>query len=315
MRVVGVRRRPRRSPTTGQRLKRSVLIGSIVALAILAAVQGFLWLTWTQPRVTPTIKDAYYSSCRVLTDNGKGIGSGYLLNTGYVLTAGHNIDVNMDGQIELKERKVELQFFDSTGNYRSMEGWVIAFSRKPDYAVVQPAENVKSSIEFSLRRPPVGEKIYTIGCPRGRAIHLTTGYQSTPSSSRFSRASFSVYMGNSGGAVFTEEQKTVGIVAAVGIHKRETRIKILFPMQTKEGFNLAILSGNMKYFQTLPNWCEYVRNGDIYANLENKKLGFLVIPPAPWDGYCPAEPYARMSIQIFLVLLVVWALRKELFCA
>ena len=90
-------------------------------------------------------------------------------------------------------------------------------------------------------------------------------------------------------------------------------MRIMVPEVTEDGLTLRMLQGQFQYFQTLPNWCEYVRNEDIYADLANKGIGFTVIKPVPWDGYCPAEPYAKMSVQILAFLLAVWLLRKQLF--
>ena len=238
-----------------------------------------------------------------------------LLNTGFVLTAAHNVDVDLDGVLSKKERKVKMDFFDSHGKAYSYDGYVIKMGKGPkrDFALIKPTANIKSGVRFLTKRPLLGDKLHTIGCPKTLAPHLTYGHQSLPSNKDLSRASMSVYMGNSGGGVFNENQDLVGITIGVGIDFRFAGGRFTTVERIEGGIIIRNYNGSFRYSQTLANWTEYVRNEEIYKALVSVNLGFAIILPETEVDLGIPVIYFRMSLQIFVLFVAVWFLRKELF--
>ncbi len=316
MRVIGVKRRIKRP--SRHRFYRSIAFGFVIGLVSLFLVWFVLPQTNPTPQINDSIRDSYNSACRVTVQHllGESRGSGVLLDTGFVLTAGHNVDLNMNGVLEESERDVKLEFFSPDGTAYSCKARTVMMGKAPhyDFALLQPDHDLRSNVKFDTTLPLVGDRIHTIGCPRGLALHVTTGLQSVPTNKSRARASFGVYMGNSGGGVFTESEEVVGVVVGVGIDWRDLQVVTPIRRRKKNGkVVLRFYIGDGRYMQTLPNWAEYVKSSDIYEALEEKNLGFTVITPVKKTDWMAYSDYYRMTAQIFCVLFAVFLFRKELF--
>jgi hypothetical protein len=294
--------------------KLSVVLGLLLGGFVAILAVGLMSKYNAPPvKIKPSIASSYLASCKI--DTLRGTGTGVLLDTGFVLTAGHNIDSNRDGIITKKERKVVLKFSTEYGNTYQCTGHVIYVGNifKDDFAIVEPDIHIWSDVKFKLRRAILGQDLYTIGCSKGKALHITTGVESTSVRDPLGRTSIDAYGGNSGGGVFDKNQNVLGVMTRIGVDIRSGRATTVIPINTPRGFRLHIARGNVRYVHMMAGWSEYVRSETIYHTLAEKKLGFTVIPDKEPINYRVITPYIKMSAQIFFFLFGVLLFRKELF--
>ena len=162
-------------------------------------------------------KNSFRNSCSIKdVVSGQTVGSGVLLDDGFVLTAAHVVDRNDDFVCTSNEKIVELEF----GSGEKTNGVVVYAGNHSapfdDYAVIKPLESLKiNGVKLVDYQAEVGEDLYTVGSPDGRPLHISSGLESNDSF--YGRtASIPVFFGNSGGPVFNSHGDVIGIVTRVG---------------------------------------------------------------------------------------------------
>jgi V8-like Glu-specific endopeptidase len=167
----------------------------------------------------PYLNDAFSATCSIYTSNSKS-GTGFMLDTGYILTAAHVVDKNKNQKIDPTENLVGLKF---EGISEVATGTVIMVGkwkdwRHEDIAVIKvikgkhPKSNIRLASFDTIEKLLPGEELFTVGFPYRGPVHITEGLLSTPVRD-LSRFSASLYFGNSGGGVFLKHnQEVIGLV-------------------------------------------------------------------------------------------------------
>lgn len=250
------------------------------------------------------IRDAFNSTCVISTG-----GTGVLLENGYVLTAGHVVDKNDDKKLSLNERRVTISFRDGT----RVRANVLYLGIK-DFAILEPVRDVdKRGISPSSRPSELGEKIYTIGATAMHKPHITSGHISTPDIG-MGRASCYISGGNSGGAIFSEDNEYLGTVCAVGVMPYVDSASFLMRIG-EDTYNIFV---QIPRRQELNSLCLFLPVEQTRDELDSRFLGFLLDKPEPptlREKY--DTPFNRAilwtAIQIQLILALVMYVRKDLF--
>lgn len=175
-------------------------------LAIFAILFSLLVLVHVRP--SPT--DVVHSVCAVKVwredvEEYSIYGSGVILDTGYVLTNMHVVDVNRDGVISDAEKDVVLKLY----NGEDVDATVVRYGafELPDIAILYAkGKKLKSSArlatEKDLKRMRFGDPVFGVGFPASEfPSHIVSGVLSL-SQSDFIRTSTPIYFGNSGGGLF-----------------------------------------------------------------------------------------------------------------
>lgn len=297
------------------RFKRSVLFGTIIALIGWIVLWGIIFGPDPIPkRLNENIYRAYSAACKVNNIRG-GTAGGVLLNTGYVLTAAHAVDLNDDLMVSGIERIVIVTFYDDKGHEDIIAGKVIYMARDNinDFALIELRHKRKSSIKMILDRPRIGDKVFTIGCPMGKPPHILFGYESLPALSWNGRATTTTYFGNSGGGVFNQQQELVGIVKAMGVHHKDLKFKFKVPYAVKGKWKYKTKTVKIPDFHALADWTSYNRSLFIYAQLYNVGLQDTVVIREQDNGYGLYVIYLKMLFQILGVIWCVWFFKREIF--
>jgi len=288
-----------------------IILGTLFAAALLLYVgEPKLEPIWL---VNESVDKAFNATCTIETSD-KDIGTGVLLDTGYILTAAHVVDENNNNKIEDDERETKVTFHNHTGIVSVHSATALYTFRDDylDYAVLEIKGGLYSEVSLDLLPPKLGDRVFTIGCTRGYAPHISAGLESTQTedSGLLGRAGISVYSGNSGGGIFIETQRLVGVVSKVGVDTEYTRIT--FPIPSKEGF--AFASTTIRRTIYLPNWTEYTRSHHIYLGLRNKGLGFTVVKPEKSNEilFIYLRAGAKTALQIIVVICAFYFTRKYL---
>jgi S1-C subfamily serine protease len=180
--------------------------------------------------VHPKIRNAYEGTCAITTNNSL-IGTGVLLENGYIVTAAHVVDHNDNKKLDDIEKKVTVYFFLT---HLAVDCKVVAFGdvtkTEPegvflDIAVLEPAIKIKSKVKFRKGQTLIGTPIFAIGMTLGSPPCITSGYINYPFNKYLGRASALIYKGNSGGGIFdSETQECLGIVIKVAGEKVRIRV-------------------------------------------------------------------------------------------
>jgi hypothetical protein len=244
-----------------------------------------------------------------LIDTGNNTGTGVLLDTGYILTAGHVTNKAP------KTRLVRVKFFNALGSVSSIHtGRVVysSFKRGIDFGIIELESGIKSQIKLSNKYTKVGAELFTIGCQKGRAPHITYGKKSLDASLVQSRGSMTGWFGGSGGGVFSSSNEIVGAMVSVGIEARMAHVHAYLGLGDEDNFQLHDVRGNARYFDVIPNWSEYVDSSFIFKDLASKNLMQLIEVP----GYDWNFSYIKFLLLTLLqtsgVLICVFYLRESL---
>jgi len=297
---------------------KSVLIGIFIGLITTLLVYLLLLLIPKQksPFINDDKFDPIMATC--LVDNARGTGTGVLLNTGYIITAGHVVDINRDGTIDKKERNLKVIFYDDLGAIATIHSARIVYSwgakkAKNDFAILEVPENIKSKVKLIKDYVKVGEELFTIGCSKGRIPHIAYGYKSTDHYYPLKRASLDTYFGSSGGGIYIDEHKMVGIVKGVGFDRRSTPIRAHLVIGKGKKVQLHFIQGRVNYFDVVPGWTEYTTANEIINHLESKNLLQLVeVQDKEFNIVYPKYILITL-LQILAVLFCVGYFRKIIF--
>lgn len=187
-------------------------------------------------KISPDIRDAYNATCKV--QNLFGSGTGVLLDTGYIVTAAHVVDIDKNGVLDEIEATGNWVDFDS--QVQSAE--VIVFGKwreqdQLDIAILKIANPPPSKISLATHgdydKYKYGEKIYTIGATNGDMMRVTDGRLDNlfKPEEAVDRATCDVYMGNSGGGIFhCDSNKLLGVVIQLEFDDIYLPFTILVPI-------------------------------------------------------------------------------------
>lgn len=294
---------------------KSILLGALLGL-IFVPIIYFLFLVPTEkPQfINEGVIDSILATCRI--DAGTGSGSGVLLDTGYILTAAHVVDRNNNEVLELNERSVIIEFFDDFGIVSSVHnGRVVCISgdERIDFAIIEIPEKIKSKIKLVEDYVRVGDKLYTVGCPKGRTPHITFGHKSTDDYGIQSRASLDSYFGGSGGGIYISNLEVVGVMRGIGVHKRIAHTTASIVVGEGDKAKLHFILGQASYFDVIPSWTEYISAYHIMNSLEDKNLLFVVIADSEELDLTYVKWALITLLQVAGVLLCVFVLRKQIF--
>lgn len=262
-------------------------------------------------KFAPYIHDQYKYTCLVSTKDSTG--TGVLLDTGVIITAGHVLDDNDNGKLDSEEMECHVEFFYPTavvhtgvavfmGDYTNEESSDVGL-------ITIPIEtNLRSTISLMSRGQyeslQFGSDVFTLGCPLGDKPKLSTGVIEHPSRDKLGRATCTTIMGNSGGGIYSRENSLLaGIVVQNHSFNTYSPWSIAFPVPTKDG--TMLISGSGMYFQThfTPNWTEYIPATRISELLAEHHLSYAVKKPTerinPWKIY-----FAILVNSILLIVLL-----------
>ena len=237
------------------------------AFTIVTVTLIFLGLLGFIP-VTPKFSDAYSASCVVSRSDGV-IGSGVLLDSGYVVTNKHVVDEDKNGAITFTEKTgIWVRFFEPASVHSatildsSEVNWL--FGLGGDYAVLKVDNPPKSKIRLmnreQFRDVKPGRLLYCIGATDGESPpHITFGPRSSDDEMFFSRAGLSAYFGNSGGGIFTADTTEL-----IGL---STRVHIATAMSEP---------------QVLPDWVTFTPSHEIREFISKSHKEVLVSNATTW---------------------------------
>jgi S1-C subfamily serine protease len=204
---------------------------TFVAALVIALVTVFgLAETGHLLRPRPSVP-SYLQSVTATMSVGDGLGTGTIFKSKsgefYVLTAHHVIDSLYNKETKTFKNIKVIQFLyenDKNIGMLGLEAEVIRASTTLDIAVLRILSNkylhTSSKFYFDKPEPEVGTPIYHVGTFKGISGHnsLTTGVVSQHDRAqvghKFTQISASHFPGSSGGGVFLEDGRYVGMVIA-----------------------------------------------------------------------------------------------------
>lgn len=277
-------------------------LANVLLICVLGTL--LLWPNIKEPIIHRSVSTAYDSICMISSDALLGnqfFASGVLLESGYIITAAHVVDRNMDGVIDDNERFVDIKF-PALGEEVFLAE-TIAVSKTPgtlDVAILNPTEaiwlpGVKLTSDEEYWSTKIGAPLYTIGMQNGDYPgNITDGrmIEMKPSSNSH-RNSANSYFGNSGGGVFIDN-KLIGIASAVGIGRQRLQVPIFSGMRQ---VGVAIVP----YSVPLANSSLHVPAPSIRQFLVENDL-----EEALWEAptRCPYEAY--FAVALFNLILAAW---------
>lgn len=190
-----------------------ILLSLVFALAIIYT--AICYYTVSQ-KPTNRFQNTYNAACAIKNQDLDTIGSGCLLENGLVLTAAHVMDRDNDDIVSIDERLFQVEF--GTGLITTA---VVIQAGLPayvpmDFALLQITEQPEAKgLKITNKWPSLGDPLYTIGCPDGKELLLSSGIFTSRESTK-GLCSVPIFPGNSGGAIFNEKQEIVGIVSRIG---------------------------------------------------------------------------------------------------
>lgn len=279
----------------------------------------FLWPEFKiEPQIDKSVSTAYQSVCQITT--GKAAGSGVLLESGYVLTASHCIDRNLNDKLEDNEKVVKLTFpnikFETDADVVH-----VGKVQETDIAILKPREHppligVKLMSSEEYNKLNTGAPLYTIGMQSGLPkANITDGRLiDSPSGESRHRNSSNTYKGNSGGGVFIGD-KLVGIASQVGVGEHHLYIPIFHVKEHERMLSFRqIMKLPVPYTFPMANQSVHVPVPAIRGFLGSKE--FETDPLWEEPIKCPYEEYysvlafnaglAAFLMLIFLVMRKRW---------
>jgi len=264
----------------------------------------------TVEKFTPMVKNAYHSTCKISGELGAG--TGILLDTGYVLTAGHVVDKNFDGKLQLEELECQVEFF-APNTAQIITGTVIMIGdyindSSQDVAVIalplgSPVGSVSLISSETYGLLPYGEDVFTLGCPRSKSPKLFSGLlEYSDIDSNIARASFTSIMGNSGGGVYSSNGSLIGIITENFGYYTDEPVSMLVPIPVEGGMIMMMGQGQVLQTHYAPNWSQFVAAGQVRTVLANHNMDFVI---RPMTKIVRANPFVIYFAILFNAILVV----------
>lgn len=280
----------------------------VYVLVLLAFALSPLFIKQKDISEQENILHSFSATCVVSTASGRG--TGIFVDTGYVLTARHVVDEDGDRVISQNERMCRITTFDG----ESYQARVVLLGRY-DFAILEVINFANfNTVKASIRKPMLGEKIYTIGSTAGHQLHITDGYISLPELGH-SRASCFISVGNSGGAIFDSDGESLGVVVSVGIRRMVDTIQFALPVSEDR---TMLVVGNIMRQTEVNSLCLFVQMSGIRHELEQRSLGFLLdVQPQPSffeKHFTRMVQSILLSLcQVSLFLISVFYVRRHIF--
>jgi len=272
-------------------MRNIVKVGAfVIMIAVLVAALFNIYLSQPDKFV-----NSFNSTCTIESGFAKS-GTGVILKSGYVLTAAHVVDLNMNGRISNRERNCTA-IFRHGNRYKAR----VLYLGDQDFAILEIDDGFfsKSSAVPSYKTPNLGDEVYTIGAMAGHKPHISTGRVSTPDMNS-GRTSCAVHGGNSGGGVFANDGEQIGVIVAVGMKREYDTAR--FPILSDDG--VQIITATIARKTEVNNVSLYLPTENIRGELVAKNLGFLLdVQPQP-----SLLDYAtdRYFIDVFMVVLQLY---------
>jgi len=267
----------------------------------------------TVDKFSPRVKNAYHSTCKVSGEIGAG--TGILLDTGYILTAGHVVDKNFDGKLQLDEMECYVEFF-SPNTAQVLTGTVIMIGdyindSSQDVAVIAlPLGSPRGSVSLISSETydllPYGEDVFTLGCPRGKSPKLFSGLlEYSDVESNIARASFTSIMGNSGGGVYSSNGNLIGIITENFGYYTDEAVNMLVPVPVEGGMMMIMGHGQVLQVHYAPNWSQFVTAGQVRTVLANHNMDFVIRPITKIVRANPFVIYFAILLNLILFVVLV----------
>ena len=286
-------------------MRRVILLGLLLGALVTFLASPYIPKRDRRAKVQ-SIANSFQSTCIVERLWGTGMGTGVILDTGYIITAAHVVDADRDNKLTLDERLVTL-----TLNKETFAGKVVYMSSELDFAIIDAERTDLPGSRSSKIMPQVGHKLYTIGATGGHPPIVSEGYMVTPGVENLPRASLFISGGNSGGGIFDSRGQLIGIVASVGMKYRMRTLNLRLPIPDADG-NLSMMDSMlmMREGVEVSNNCLFVPIDDIRDELESKRLQSLIdIPPEQTAKEFLTSPQNYKVIQTVVNLLIFfWVL-------
>ena len=244
---------------------------------ILSSIVTFLATPFAAPSLIhreseDDMRTSFESTCVVESKEGGGMGSGTMLNTGYILTAAHVIDIDMDGLLESDQRTRTVVFFGN--QYKASLAYI---DTENDFAFLKPLERIPvKGVSVSKDGHALGDKVYAIGATGGHPLNISPGLILSPGMSGSPRASCYVSVGNSGGGIFDSKKEVLGVVSMVGIIHRSGTVSMMVPVQGERGFGLVWVQGTVNFISEVNNNCLFVPIGKIRSVLTKHSVSSIL---------------------------------------
>jgi len=176
------------------------------------------------------VENCILPSVKVVTDRGRG--SGTIINERYILTACHVIDdateINILLQPEMEAIPCEVVIKGDLADrdyailkVKEEEEEALSGVLLPEVAEEEEEEilfenyaNVISAEDFENLR--TGDDLFAVGYPLGGELHITKGVLCSASNGFYSTSACVIY-GNSGGGIYTEDNRLFGVVVRIAV--------------------------------------------------------------------------------------------------
>lgn len=144
-----------------------------------------------------------------VTSNGKQIwqGSGFFVNSsGLAVSNYHNFE---------NAKEIVVKFYESESYQNVSPSDILAYSKKEDYIIFKVHGRFNTPyIPIANRRSEIGDKVYTIGSPKGLENTFSSGEISQYRAEGFIQVSAPIDHGSSGGVLINEYGEAIGITSA-----------------------------------------------------------------------------------------------------
>ena len=236
------------------RIKLSVLLAIVVGL--MSCVGGPKFSTINRKIQINETRVPMTTMLRSTVRVNKG-GSGVVIykdkKVTYILTAWHVVKklVGLPNfllgspRIDIKPVSVEIMIMNLDGNIVSKKtyyGAIDASSSKHDLALIRIDKSINCTVTpLAYHSPLFGERVWVIGNPLGRFHYtVTSGVVSHPKrkykGEYYLQVDAGIIFGNSGGPIFDNGGRLVGIVNAVFFVKGPTHLGVAVPIYTIRDF-------------------------------------------------------------------------------
>lgn len=230
-------------------------------------------------KISSDIKDAWNSTCKIETETG--MGSGVVLNTGFIITAGHVVDSNQNGILEYNELTCTISFDNiadvQTGSVLYMGNHITNDTN--DIAIISipnpPQSNISLISNADYKQLDYGERVFVIGMTLGETRRITDGRLDKIDGVKNHRSSCGIAPGNSGGGLF-KGSNLLGIIVQGQTYVDETPWNIIIPFPTKDGIITVTGSGTIYGNHLVGDWSEYIPATKITEIIKANNLEFVV---------------------------------------